>query len=322
MIPPYRDKATGGNISKLFGKLLKPKKEKSRINYKKLNLNSTIKEEIYHFLMEKKCSKCEITKNVDQFNRDITTKDGFKYSCKMCQKLSRNKEKDSENSRKYNEQNKEVLKEKRQIYLEENKERISKQKQEYRNREVEKLKLIRKKYLPIKRERYQNDINYKLTQLLRCRIKEILKSNKSKSSINYVGCDLPFLKKWFEFRFDENMSWDNLGSYWQIDHILPINAFDFTDEKQVNSCFHWTNLQPLNAKENRLKSDKLHLHYFEKNIKNVEQFNKINDQFLGYQVLTEMQEWLKKKDFRYGKNPSGDNVLQNTFEMDNPQPSS
>jgi hypothetical protein len=43
---------------------------------------------------------------------------------------------------------------------------------------------------------------------------------------------------------------------------------------------------------------------------------------LGYQAVNESLQWLKKKDFRYGKNAPDDNVLQNTLEMDNPQPSS
>ena len=125
-----------------------------------------------------------------------------------------------------------------------------------------------------------------------------------------------------EFRFDENMNWKNLGTYWQIDHILPINSFNFNDETSKSICFHWTNLQPLKSSENRTKSDKLQLHYYFNNIVNVNRFNSKFDRFLGYQAVNESLQWLKKKDFRYGKNPSGDNVLQNTLEMDNPQPSS
>ena len=62
--------------------------------------------------------------------------------------------------------------------------------------------------------------------------------------------------------------------------------------------------------------------YYFNNIVNVIRFNSKFDQFLGYQAVNESLQWLKKKDFRYGKNAPGDNVLKNTFEMDNPQPSS
>jgi hypothetical protein len=136
-----------------------------------------------------------------------------------------------------------------------------------------------------------------------------------------LGCNLEFFKKWIEFRFNENMSWENLGKYWQIDHILPINSFNFSDDNDKNICFHWTNLQPLESKENNKKSDKIELHYFFNNIVNINRFNSKNDQFLGYQTVNKSLQWLKKKNFRYGNNPSDDNAIKFAFEMDNPQPS-
>ena len=45
------------------------------------------------------------------------------------------------------------------------------------------------------------------------------------------------------------MSWDNHGE-WHIDHIKPISLFDLTKIEEQQICFHYTNLQPLWAKEN------------------------------------------------------------------------
>ena len=58
------------------------------------------------------------------------------------------------------------------------------------------------------------------------------------------------------------MNWDNLGKLWQIDHILPINQFDFTINIDIKICFHWTNLQPLYTTENISKSDKIYFHHY------------------------------------------------------------
>jgi hypothetical protein len=131
---------------------------------------------------------------------------------------------------------------------------------------------------------------------------------------NILGCDMDFFKKWIEYRFDKNMNWENLGKYWQIDHILPINAFDFKNEKHILICFHWTNLQPLTCFENKSKSDKLQLHYYFNNLVSINRFNLKYKQFMGYQMINESLSWLRNNELRYGKNPPDKT-------MDNSQPS-
>lgn len=43
----------------------------------------------------------------------------------------------------------------------------------------------------------------------------------------------------------------------EIDHIRPCKSFDdLYDPEQSKECFHFTNLQPLWAPENRSKSSK------------------------------------------------------------------
>jgi len=131
---------------------------------------------------------------------------------------------------------------------------------------------------------------------------------------------LTFFKRWIEFRFDEKMSWDNLGTYWQIDHILPISSFIFSNEIDKKICFHWTNLQPLSSYENREKSNKLMLHHYFNNIVNVNRFNSVYTNYSGYQTVRESIQWLRIK-LRYGKNPSYDDDFKISSEIDNPQPS-
>lgn len=52
------------------------------------------------------------------------------------------------------------------------------------------------------------------------------------------------------------MSWENYGSYWHVDHKIPCAKYDLTDPNQQKACFHFSNLQPLEASENIRKSDK------------------------------------------------------------------
>lgn len=48
------------------------------------------------------------------------------------------------------------------------------------------------------------------------------------------------------------MSWDNYGK-WELDHIQPLAKFDLTDPLQFAAAAHFSNYQPLWAKENASK---------------------------------------------------------------------
>ena len=53
------------------------------------------------------------------------------------------------------------------------------------------------------------------------------------------------------------MSWENYGSYWHVDHVQPCARFDFSNDEHRRKCFNWVNLAPLEAVENLKKSDSI-----------------------------------------------------------------
>ena len=61
-----------------------------------------------------------------------------------------------------------------------------------------------------------------------------------------LGYTVGVLKEHIEKQFDENMSWDNYGKYWHIDHIKP-RSFPNVSFSEIWSL---ENLRPLEAKEN------------------------------------------------------------------------
>ena len=109
--------------------------------------------------------------------------------------------------------------------------------------------------------RRKKDIIFNIKNKLRTRINDALKYNRVKKSLNtrdYIGCSIEFLKEYLEKQFTEGMSWDNYGLYgWHVDHIIPCASFDLTKIEEQRKCFHYTNLQPLWAKENLRKSKKI-----------------------------------------------------------------
>lgn len=113
-----------------------------------------------------------------------------------------------------------------------------------------------------KRQRYHSDINFRLTNNLRTRLKMALKNNqKVGSAITDLGCSIAKFKIYLQLKFHrdsrgkhEYMSWDNYGE-WHIDHIKPLIKFNLKDPEQLKEACHYTNLQPLWAKDNLKKGD-------------------------------------------------------------------
>jgi hypothetical protein len=302
-----------------------------KLLYFETDINAISGNIIYSTLyMEKTkiCYNCKIPQELSNFGLLKNSPDNHRYDCKSCRKeyRSKNKNRIKEKQKEYYSKNKSILSEKNKQYRVEHKEEIFIQRKEYRNREDIKkhIKAKNREYLPIRsekiKEKRKTDLNFRISQVLRSKIHKVIRGQKTSCS-NLLGCDMLFLKKWIEFRFDDKMNWNNLGTYWEIDHILPINAFDFMIENEKTICFHWTNLQPLTCIENRRKTDKIMYHYYLNNIVNINRFNSKYKDFLGYQVLNESLKWLRDKELRYGKNPAYDDNKQ-LSEIDNPQPSS
>ena len=198
----------------------------------------------------KPCIKCGEVKPLGEFHKHATCKDGRRNMCKSCQnKYNRTYAK--ENPKKRARQNAEWYKknrDKKLKYLEENRDERRAKAKVYKEKNRHKINRW-------KREKMSNDINYRIAERCRSRIHGALRGNsKSASTFELIGCSVEELKKHLENQFQEGMTWDNWGVCgWHIDHIRPCASFDLSDPKQQAECFHYTNLQPLWADENRSK---------------------------------------------------------------------
>ena len=104
----------------------------------------------------------------------------------------------------------------------------------------------------------ETNAQYKLAISLRVRLIRAIQRNwLTGSTVEDLGCSIDFLKAMLECQFDENMTWDNWGTYWHIDHIRPLASFDLTDREQFLEAAHWSNLQPLEKIANLKKGARL-----------------------------------------------------------------
>ena len=135
-------------------------------------------------------------------------------------------------------------------YRDKNKEKIKK----YQQNNKQKLRNYMKEY---RKEKYDKDIQFRISTILRSRLGKAIKDEfKIGSAIKDLGCSITELKSYLESKFLTGMTWDNYGlDGWHIDHIKPLSAFNLSDKKQILEACHYTNLQPLWAKDNLSKSD-------------------------------------------------------------------
>ena len=134
-----------------------------------------------------------------------------------------------ERGKKWREENKEYLKEYQKLYFQENKDK-------------------RWQYW---KEKRKTDLEYRITSNLRTRIWNAVNEyryKKKNSTLAELGCSIQEYFVYLEKQFDEHMSWDNYGTYWEIDHIIPLAK---------EGSFHYTNTQPMEITENRIKGSKI-----------------------------------------------------------------
>ena len=165
--------------------------------------------------MSKTCNKCHNTFMLDSFNRDNKSKDGHKNSCKDCSR---------DNYKIYYQSNKHITK----AYYMNNKQKIIECNMNNNNK------------------RYQDDHKFKEIMNKRCSINHHI---KQKTDCKYLGIPMDIYYKWMEFNFDDQMTWDNRGTYWQIDHTIPPQMCDEID------AFHWSNTYPMIKSKNISKGN-------------------------------------------------------------------
>jgi len=189
----------------------------------------------------KTCSKCGISKQLENFYKNKRCKDGVHYTCKECvSNITKTDDYKSKRRKRYNKNPP-----KRKIT---DKSRATKQVYDviYRQENFIKIREYKKEW-EFKRK---NDPIFKIKRNLRRRIHHAIKDNyKSDHTMNLLGCSVQEFKEFIEKQFTTGMSWDNYGE-WHIDHIVECFRFDLSKESEQRKCFHYSNQRPLWAKDN------------------------------------------------------------------------
>ena len=189
----------------------------------------------------KQCNKCENYKSNDEYRKYTDRENSYSKTCKKCLN-----EEDKIRKQKLRQKKRETLKAKCELCEEEKVlKEFTKLKKFYKTKICISCYpefLTKQKNAWCKNERLTN-INYRLKKSLAARLRSVIVKNDT--TMNYIGCNIQYLREWFEFNFTSEMNWDNYGSYWSIDHIIPVCKFDLTIEDEKLKCWNWTNLMPV-----------------------------------------------------------------------------
>lgn len=184
-----------------------------------------------YFMDTKMCrGPCGQNKNITEYFLSKQNKDGLHSYCKECSRLK---------SKEWS------IRKNKEWGININKNKHKKQTQAE----------IREKQRKRKNHRIIKDPNFRLISNLRSRTCKLLKNTKSKKTEELLGCSIENFWIHLEKQFTEGMTRENHGKFgWHIDHIIPLSSAK--TQQEIEKLFHYTNCQPMWAKDNHKKGNR------------------------------------------------------------------
>lgn len=206
------------------------------------------------------CGDCKVEKPISEFYKKKVGKFGVGHKCKMCDDArkkkwnSENRERRREQSNQWARDNPEKIKASAKKWRENHREEKKTYDDEWRKNNPDKARSTRRKAS----RQYRSKGQGRLAMAMSSAVNSALKgSKKGRKTFELVGYSLAKLKRHLEKKFLPGMTWDNYGE-WHVDHKVPKSVFNYTSPDHIDfkRCWALSNLQPLWAKDNLIKSNK------------------------------------------------------------------
>lgn len=195
------------------------------------------------------CTVCRSSENSFRIRKDRT---GGTYEVAVCIICERKQKREAERSR----------------YASFNEEQRAEHNR--RGREQRQKESYREWHREWQKRRELEDVSFRLKR----RVSALIRNSLHKQGARFqevLGYSPNDLRCHLEALFEPWMTWSNWGTYtvawddgdistwtWQIDHIVPVDSFQYKDfnDAAFKQCWSLDNLRPLSAKENLLKGSK------------------------------------------------------------------
>jgi hypothetical protein len=224
---------------------------------------------LYMFLKEKLlyCGKCNKLLDIDKFRLDdkkvLFGRRTYCHACELKYSRSTNvKEKRSNNHKLKYVENRDHILEYQEEYRQNNKEKISKRNKKYRKENKDKIKEWQSEYYNENRDerikyvigytkkRRKKDPYFRMKLIYRKQLWRVFAGEEREiRSKELLGCSYEEFLEYLEL--PEGKEYTDF----ELDHVIPIEAFNICEDSEKILCSHYTNFQLLSKRDNRSKSD-------------------------------------------------------------------
>lgn len=193
----------------------------------------------------KTCTKCKEDKPYSAYGKHTKSPLGLQTYCKSCKSKSDKEYRDD--PKRY----RELLDKKSQYYHK------VKNEEWFKNYQKSRVRDYKKEMAAVKANPARN-IKSKLRKMT-CgafyrRDKDWVK--KDTKTENLLGADYFTVKEFIERQFLVGMTWDNYGTEWNIDHVIPLDAAG-DDVEMIGKLCYYQNLSPIRYNDNFKKGFKI-----------------------------------------------------------------
>lgn len=169
----------------------------------------------------------------------------------------KNKERIYARFAKYAQSHKKEMAEYQKAWRAKNKLKIKKYMREYAAKNKDSIRSKQRDYL---NRKLKTNPTFRLQFYLRSIMREAIRgagTQKADKTLRLLGCSMKDFRAHLQSQFTPQMTWNNYGSYWVVDHISPVSAFDLTKPDQQRLAFHYSNCRPLEKSANQSKGDQV-----------------------------------------------------------------
>jgi hypothetical protein len=94
-------------------------------------------------------------------------------------------------------------------------------------------------------QHYATNPQYRIKTSMLNRLNRFIKNGiYSRRTEELIGCSRQVFTDWIYFNLEDGMTFENHGTLWSFDMVIPFKAFDLTNEDDLRAVMNYSNIKP------------------------------------------------------------------------------